>query len=119
MARQALGIAYTDQKRWADAEPCFRDAARGFARAVGADRSQTVSAVQDLAHALSELGRFTDAEAELLSAESVLSQSGQRNTNTYRSLARSLAGVYDAWENADPGGGHAAKAVSWRAQTDR
>jgi serine/threonine protein kinase/tetratricopeptide (TPR) repeat protein len=118
MARQALGISYMDEKRWAEAEPCLRDAARGFARAVGADRGQTISAQKDLAHVLTEQGRFSEAESELLAAESALSQSGQRDGDPYRSVVRSLAGVYEAWEKADPGGGHAAKAVSWRAQSD-
>ena len=62
-----------------------------------------------------DLGRHAAAEAAMLESEQ-LRPEAQRKSKWATETASALAKLYDAWEKAEPGRGHAAQAARWRAQ---
>ncbi len=64
------------------------------------------------------LRRYTDAERDLLEAEPTLAEVMGAEDATTRTCRRALADLYAAWDKAEPGHGHAAKAARWRAMRD-
>ncbi len=85
-------------------------------------RADPKSAPANLANVLTrlgeirlDLGRLAPAEAALLEADR-LRPEAQKTSSWATETAAALADVYDAWEKAEPGRGHAAQAARWRAQ---
>jgi len=68
-----------------------------------------------LAQALWRQGEFSEAEPMLLEAHAIFEEN-QGPTGNFAIRGRdALAEMYDAWDEADPDGGHDAKAAEWRA----
>lgn len=70
-----------------------------FLTALGASRAAT--------------GTFAGAEPILLEAESMLQN---QRPSEWRRVARELVRLYEAWDDADPGNGHARRAAEWLAR---
>jgi tetratricopeptide (TPR) repeat protein len=67
---------------------------------------------------LSKLGRHADAEKALIEARTIVAKTmGDENPIT-REVTRDLVNVYEAWEKAEPGKGHAAAAAEWKGKLD-
>jgi tetratricopeptide (TPR) repeat protein/tRNA A-37 threonylcarbamoyl transferase component Bud32 len=115
-AAHALGLALRGQKRFPEAEPYLREAAESRAKAMAPGHPKLLSSVCAHAGVLADLGRFGEAEAELLACErSMRSPDGEAPPGC-RVVAGALARLYEAWQEADPGGGREAQAAAWRAK---
>ena len=102
----------------AGAEPFAREAAAMFERMAGKEAYSTGNARQKLGRALAGLGRWSEAETELLEAERVLSTAKGVPPGRHKQCVEDLAKLYASWDGAEPGQGHDAKAVDWKARVD-
>jgi hypothetical protein len=91
----------------------LREPARRYTQDLGAADDTTVSSRVGLARALRSLGRFQEAESELLEVESAMRQAA-RGGDPYRYTVEVLVNVYEKWDRADPQGGHGTSAQVWR-----
>jgi eukaryotic-like serine/threonine-protein kinase len=62
---------------------------------------------------LGKLGRHAEAEQALLEARSIITKKMGEEHPIAGQMARDLAAVYESWDKAEPGKGHAAKAAEW------
>jgi tetratricopeptide (TPR) repeat protein len=69
----------------------------------------------DRGECLAALGRFTEAERELLSVHELLTHAGLTPA-AEQPVIRALAGRYERWHEADPSGGHDVAAAQWSAR---
>ncbi|MBS0213794.1 MAG: serine/threonine protein kinase [Proteobacteria bacterium] len=70
---------------------------------------------EHLGQARAGLGRFTEAEADLLAAQSLLSTPHvAQEPHDLRECTQSLVDLYAAWDKAEPGKGYAASAAQWK-----
>ena len=95
---------------------CSRDAAAAYARVKGPDDVLTGNAKLGLGRTLTELGRFGEAEKELLEADRVLRAATGVPPERLKQSAESVAKMYEAWEKAEPGKGYGEKAAEWRGR---
>ncbi len=100
----------------AAAEPLYREAAELYERTQGAGFWRTGIARLGLGRSLIALGRFAAAEPALVEAEKILASAQGVPTGKHAQSGEALAALYDAWEKAEPGRGHAAQAAKWRGQ---
>jgi tetratricopeptide (TPR) repeat protein len=62
---------------------------------------------------------YAGAETELLEAQSIAAQTHNiTHTDDIRDCTRALAALYKAWDKADPGKGHGARATEWKDRAD-
>ncbi len=102
----------------AQAEPLYREAAELYERTQGKAYWPTANARMGLGRTLAGRQRFAAAELELLAAESVLASAQGAPAGRHNECVAALVALYEAWEKAEPGRGHAAAATSWRARQD-
>ncbi|MBS0194116.1 MAG: serine/threonine protein kinase [Proteobacteria bacterium] len=70
---------------------------------------------EHLGQARAGLGRFAEAEADLLAAHALLATPHvAQEPNDLRECTQSLIDLYTVWDKAEPGKGYAAKAAQWR-----
>jgi serine/threonine protein kinase/Tfp pilus assembly protein PilF len=113
------GTVVAGQKRYAEAvellapaEPIARQA---FTGAYGAWLARLLL---NLGRARGGLGEFAAAERGLLEAQPLFEQTlGPKHRDT-RGCAQAVVELYVAWDQAEPGKGHDAKAASWRSKLD-
>ncbi len=68
-----------------------------------------------LGHARSALGRYPQAEADLLAAQSLLARPHvAQEPDDLRECTQSLIELYTRWDHAEPGKGYATKAAQWQ-----
>jgi hypothetical protein len=93
------------------AEPMFRKCVEARRVYPGADHWQTAEAEGQWGACLAALGRFDEAETELLSSHAVLAKRrGPAHAATAESVEQ-IIHLYDAW-------GRPAEALQWRARRD-
>lgn len=109
-----LGLVLMEQNKFADAEPAFRAARDMFFSAYGKDDSRVATAQASLGRALVNLGRYGEAEPLLLEAEKTYSTSPDLLANKRGQCAKFLVELYEKWDKAAPGQGHAQRAAPWR-----
>ncbi len=66
---------------------------------------------------LTKLGRYAEAEAALIEARTIITKKMGETHPIAGQMARDLADLYEAWDKAEPGKGHAAQAAEWKAKT--
>jgi hypothetical protein len=99
-----LGELLAARGRADEAEPFLRESLAAYAAKFGNDHAQVGQAHLRLGRAMFDRRRWRDAEAELIEARRILTGPvGER-------AARSLAELYTAWDQAEPGQGYDAKA---------
>ncbi|MCC6785709.1 MAG: serine/threonine protein kinase [Planctomycetes bacterium] len=111
----ALGKAERDAGNIAEAERLFRQALAAQRELRNAGRAQLVAL--DLAALWSDAGRHAEAEAELLRVWSALDERDAAATER-RDAAAALARLHEAWEQREPGAGHAAQSSHWQGLRD-
>lgn len=67
---------------------------------------------------LQALQRFQEAESTFDKAKANFSKTGTPISGNVGELAQAYIGLYDQWQTAQPGAGHAAKADAWRKKLD-
>jgi tetratricopeptide (TPR) repeat protein len=107
-----LGDVLCLQDKYAEAEPCLRDAVAEYELALPPDSGPLATARIEYAFILIRLKRMPEAEALMLAAEPVL-----RDHPPWRLFsAASLASLYARWDAAEPGKGYGAKAHQWNVK---
>jgi hypothetical protein len=66
------------------------------------------------ARCLTKLGRYTEAEAELLSVSKEVEQITDAPSAVMHDLRAAVKELYEAWDSAEPGKGIAARAEDWQ-----
>ncbi len=88
--------------------------AKARAAFTGAYGRWVAKLLTDLGRAKAALGEFAEAETRLLEAQPMqVATRGPAHADT-RTCTQALVDLYEAWEAADPGKGHAARATPWR-----
>jgi serine/threonine protein kinase len=108
-ALATLATILRDTGRPEQALPLYEEQKRTGQALVGEMGPRRANAAIDHAECLVLLGRFGDAERELLECEPA-------DAPSRRSLITAHVKVFDAWHAADPTGGHDAPAARWRAE---
>jgi len=101
-----------------EAATLYREAAEASDRRYGKENLRSATARDGLGQSLKDLGRFGEAEPELLEAERVLKTTQGGTPERRAKNAAALAGLYEAWEKAEPGKGHGEKAGAWKAAAE-
>jgi non-specific serine/threonine protein kinase/serine/threonine-protein kinase len=84
----------------------------------GPNRGALGSYLTKLGEARKGVGDFAAAEATLLEACALIREGfGDTHERTVK-CSELLAGLYEAWHEADPGAGHDAQAAEWRAKLE-
>lgn len=113
-----LAAVLRAEKKWLDAERLLREAVSGFERSVGKTHWHTGGVHLQLGQTLVELGRFSDAEAELLEAHRVLKDAEGAPPSLGRKSADALVSLYHSWAAADPDKGHEVSEKKWKAERE-
>ncbi len=100
------------------AEPLYREAVELYERTQGAGFWRTGIARSGLGRSLTALGRFATAERELLAGERILAAAQGVPAGRHAQSIAALAVLYETWDKAEPGRGHAGEAAKWRQQGD-
>ena len=108
----ALADVYNAEGRYTEAETLAQAVVTTYERTKFQDAESVAAARVALGRALGGLKRYPQAERQLLDAEHLLA--------TTKGLPRkkclqALVTLYDAWDKAAPGAGHAASAATWKA----
>jgi eukaryotic-like serine/threonine-protein kinase len=109
-----LAIIYNVEGRYADAEKLAKEAAVGFEHIKLAGGEEMGETRATLGGALVGLGRYAEAELELVQAVPLLSAEKSEQDK----CLKALVALYGAWEKSEPGKGHAAQAARWKAKLD-
>ncbi len=118
LAEAGLGGVLIDQGKLSEAEPLCRDAAAGLERVLGKNHPRTGGAHLDLGLLLAKMERYAEAETELIEAERVLSTAQGVSVERLARYVGELVALYEAWDKAEPGKGHDAKAAEWKAKLE-
>ena len=102
----------------AQAEPLYRDAAALYERTQGKGYWPAGNARMGLGRTLAARHRFAEAEPELLAAERLLATAQGVPVGRHAEGVAALVALYEAWEKAEPGRGHAAAGAGWLARRD-
>ncbi len=107
----ALADVYDSEGRYAEAEKLAQGVVTTYERTKLQDVESVAAARVALGRALGGLKRYPQAERQLLDAEHLLA--------TTKGLPRqkclqALVTLYEAWDKAAPGEGHAASAATWK-----
>lgn len=70
----------------------------------------------NLGRGLTKAGKFAESEEFLLAAEEIFAGEGASARQLHQTTLQSLAKMYDAWDETEPGRGHDADAERWRAR---
>ncbi len=111
----ALAGVYNDRGRYAEAEKLAHQAVTAYERTNCKNSEQLGAARLALGQALLSLKHYPQADPALLAAEQLLSTA---KGVAHKKSLEALVMLYGAWETSEPGRGHAAQAVSWKAKLD-
>lgn len=112
-----LGALLQKLGRLAEAEPFLRQALEIRRRLQGEEHPDTLQAVNGLGALLVAEGKLAEAEALLLQGAAIAGADLEPSDKVRGELSQTIAGLYETWEEADPGKGYAAKAAEWRAKS--
>jgi eukaryotic-like serine/threonine-protein kinase len=109
-----LAMVIDSQGDHKQAMPMLRRALIVFQKVFGPDHSDTSLVHLQLARCLTGLGNYIEVEPELAEVDRILKASGETQVEARRRLYESYVNLYESWEKATPGKGHAAQAAQWR-----
>jgi non-specific serine/threonine protein kinase/serine/threonine-protein kinase len=105
------------QGKWEEARNMYERVVDTAVRTDGEAHENTCIFRGNLGLCLTKLSHFVEAEKELLAAHSCLARARGESDGRTREVANHLVGLYEAWETAVPGEGHAEKASKSRAKS--
>jgi Tetratricopeptide repeat len=109
----SLAAAYSGENRYDEGQKLAQEAVTGLERQKLTDGADMGGARMALGWALMGQKRHTQAEPELIAAERLLSAA---KGLTYKKCLTLLVATYEGWEKAEPGKGHSAQALKWKAK---
>ena len=109
-----LAEVQSDLREFDRSAESFSTALAGFQAHYGDADSKTLRTKRGLGVALTELGRFAEAEPLLIAAEAGIRP--LKNPKQAATCDSALATLYEKWEAVEPGKGHAAAAAEWKAR---
>jgi hypothetical protein len=112
-----LAVALMLQNKPEAAVPLLREALEGRLRKFGTDSSVTAQSRVKLGEALTALAKFDEAEAMLLAGEPLLAGPNVP-PGRHAQCVNDLVALYEAWDKADAGKGHAEKAADWKKKLE-
>ena len=74
--------------------------------------------LMNLGKARTRLGKFAAAETNLLEAQPTLLKTNGPQDQDTRKCTQAVIDLYNAWNIAEPGNGHQARAVAWKRKLD-
>jgi len=110
-----LALLYRTQGKFAEAQPLYVESLAITEKSFGKHNRRTGIIRMQYGRTLLGLGRFPDAEAELLESERVLGQDPTAVAR-HRQCVDAVIELYTAWDKSDPDKGYDAKAGNWRAR---
>jgi tetratricopeptide (TPR) repeat protein len=113
-----MGAMLRRQGRFDEAVVFLERSINGTRKAFPADYEGLGFTLGWYGSSLGKLGRHAEAEAALLEARSIITKKMGDEHPIAGQMAQDLATVYESWEKAEPGKGHAAKAGLWRGKSD-
>ncbi len=114
-----MGDLRRAQGRANEATQLHRQALDGLLRQFGEDDWRVANARLGLGRDLIVLGRFEEAERELLEFTRVAGLPRFASPGRRRQGREALAALYEAWHKAEPEKGYDAKAAEWRAPSEQ
>jgi tetratricopeptide (TPR) repeat protein len=112
----SLGILAHEHGEAEQAEAHLRQATIGYSNSYGPDHWQVGVARMHLGRSLTTLGRFADAQSELLEAERVLALAEVSSDLRHQRLCEAFVALYEAWEKAEPDKEFQERIKQWREQ---
>jgi len=110
-----LGGLLRDKGDLDEAENLLREAIESYIGSYGREDWRLGNVRSHLGDCLIKLGRYADAEAELLEAYRVLKSTlGPQHERAIRTV-RLLVTLYESWDGAEPNKAHGDNAATWRA----
>jgi len=98
-----------------EAEPLWREAIAGYEQRLGkVNHVRLAGTHEGLGKTLMDLGRFEQAEAELLVSYQMYGVAQGVTPERRNNCAGVLQTLYETWDKAQPGKGHDAKAAEWK-----
>jgi tetratricopeptide (TPR) repeat protein/tRNA A-37 threonylcarbamoyl transferase component Bud32 len=115
-----MGSLWVDERKAGDAAALLApfDAAmrKEF---IGARTHPLAQYLLSLGSARLALGQYGEAEANLLEAHEIFERAPGPIANQAPRFRQALADLYAAWNSAEPGKGHEAKAAEWKGAVDK
>lgn len=109
-----LGRALRAQSRHEEAARHFTKAAQILTAAFDAQHIFVAIARMDLGMELTVIGRYADAERELLATYGQYGKTGTQSDGIAAECSKSHAFLYATWERSHPGLGYAERATMWQ-----
>jgi tetratricopeptide (TPR) repeat protein len=109
-----LALLLREQGKLSETEPLFRELLAEVERTYAKGSGQAANTRLALGSTLTGLNRYAEAEVALLEAEPVLATARGVPPGRHEKCLEALAQLYIAWEESEPGQGHAAKAEQWK-----
>ncbi|MCC6230641.1 MAG: serine/threonine protein kinase [Phycisphaerales bacterium] len=109
-----FGAFLLKQKRFDEALPHLEKAVALSKKVLPPDSPGTAFALGWYGTCLTELGRFAEAEKPQLEARDIIGRAMPADHPIAGEMTKSLVQLYEAWDKAEPGKGHDAKAAEWR-----
>ncbi len=114
-----LGNALANQGKNAEAEQLLSSAEAAARKAfAGENEFRVAMLLQSMGNARIGSGKFALAEKNLLEARAVFVRLDGSDSKRIRENNRAILRLYIAWDLAEPGNGHDAKAAEWRGKVD-
>jgi tetratricopeptide (TPR) repeat protein len=107
-----LAETLVTQQRFADAEPLFRESLVAYRRVLPENTWRLGFIRSRLGYTLTALRRFPEAEKVLIEAERL----SAAYPDWHQWAISAFVGLYNAWDQAEPGKGYNAKAKQWSAR---
>ena len=111
-----MGYLLKTQGKLDQAEPLYREVLEIRRRVLGEEHPRTLRSINRVGTLLRKRGKFAEAEEMLVPAAAVADEKLPPDHRVGKYLTKSITELYDAWDEAEPGQGHDAKAAEWRAR---
>ncbi len=113
-----LAVFLVARGKPAEAEPLFREALAGREAKFGKQSPAAAGSRAKLGQLLAQLGKYSESESLLIESEKEL-DSAEIPKSRHEACIRWLAALYETWEKADPGKGHAEQAAAWNLRAGK
>jgi tetratricopeptide (TPR) repeat protein len=113
-----MGYLLEAMGRLDEALPYYEEAMEGFRRVLGNNHVATLTLIRNTSSVLRELGNPERAAATLEEAHAILYAPENEQGRGREAVLTAWVDLQDAWNTAEPGAGHGAKAAEWRAKLE-